>query len=54
MIFLGAKPPIVPPPPWLRAWGQRSMHSVAYVALLELDCEEADAVNQPDERDDSL
>ena len=30
--------------------GQRSMCSVAYIVPLELDCKEADAVNQPDER----
>ena len=32
---------------------QRSTRSVAYIIPLELDCEEADAVNQTDERDDS-
>ena len=32
--------------------GQRSTLSEAYIVPLELDCEEADAVNQPDERDD--
>ena len=33
--------------------GQRSMCSIAYIVPLKFDCEEADAVNQPDERDDS-
>ena len=32
--------------------GQRSTHSVDFIVLLELDCEEADTVNQLDERDD--
>ena len=31
--------------------GQRSTRSVAFIVPLELDCEEADTVNQPDERD---
>ena len=34
-------------------WGQRTTRSVAYIVPLELDCEESDAVNQPDERDNS-
>ena len=33
--------------------GQKSMHSIAYIVPLELDCEEADAVNQTDERDNT-
>ena len=33
--------------------GQRSTRSIAFIVPLELDCEEADAVSQTDERDDS-
>ena len=32
--------------------GQRSTRSIAYIVPVEFDCEEANAVNQPDERDD--